>query len=127
MKIAFPSQESLGLDSPVYEHFGSARYFVIVDSATGEVETVENQDLNHSHGNCQPLQALGSRPVDAVVVGGIGRGALMKLHQAGISTYRAVQGRVSENLDLIRREKLPRFSLDHTCAGHGEKKGVCIH
>lgn len=126
MKIAFPSQENLGLNSPVYEHFGSARYFVIVDSTTGNVETVENQDLNHLHGSCQPIQALGGRPVDAVVVGGIGRGALMKLHHAGISTYRAVQGMVSENLALIQSEKLPRFSLDHTCTGHGEK-GECIH
>jgi predicted Fe-Mo cluster-binding NifX family protein len=126
MKIAFPSQEDLGLDSPVFEHFGSARYFVIVDSATGAAETVENKDLHHLHGSCQPLQALGGKPVDAVVVGGIGRGALMKLGNAGIATYRAVEGTVSENLALIKEDKLPRFSVDHTCAGHG-KNGECSH
>lgn len=126
MKIAFPSQENLGLNSPVYEHFGSARYFVIVDSITGHAETVENKDLHHVHGSCKPLQALGGNPVDAVAVGGIGRGALMKLHHSGIATYRAVQGLVSENLALIQNDKLPHFSLDHTCSGHGEK-GECIY
>ncbi len=126
MKIAFPSQENSGLNSPVYEHFGSARYFVIVDSNTKEAQIIENKDLNHVHGNCQPLQALGGKPVDAVVVGGIGRGALMKLDSAGITTYRAVAGSVSENLELITSDKLPRFSLDHTCAGH-DKNGKCIH
>jgi predicted Fe-Mo cluster-binding NifX family protein len=126
MKIAFPSQENLGLDSSVYAHFGSARYFVIADSKTGDAETIENKDLNHLHGNCQPLQALGGKPVDAVVVGGIGRGALMKLNKEGIATYRAVEGSVSENLELIKSDKLPRFSLEQTCSGHG-KNGECIH
>jgi predicted Fe-Mo cluster-binding NifX family protein len=126
MKIAFPSQENLGLESSVFEHFGSAQYFVIVDSATDEVETIENKDLHHLHGSCQPLEALGGKPVDAVVVGGIGRGALTKLDNAGIATYRAVEGTVSENLSLIKGGKLSRFSLDQTCAGHG-KNGECIH
>jgi predicted Fe-Mo cluster-binding NifX family protein len=126
MKIAFPSQENLGLESSVFEHFGSAHYFVIVDSATDEAEVIENKDLHHLHGGCQPLEALGGKPVDAVVVGGIGRGALTKLDNAGIATYRAVEGTVSENLSLIKGGKLSRFSLYQTCAGHG-KNGECIH
>lgn len=126
MKIAFPSQESLGLESQVYAHFGSARYFVIVDSNTNDAQTIENKDLHHLHGNCRPLQALGGETVDAVVVGGIGRGALMKLKDAGIATYRAADGTVLENLQLMTSEKLPRFSVDQTCAGH-DINGECIH
>jgi len=126
MKIAFPSQENIGLDSPVYAHFGSAPYFVIVDSNGGDVNIIENKDLHHLHGNCQPLRALGGISVDAVVVGGIGRGALTKLYQEGIAAYRAVEGSVSENLALIKSEKLPRFNIDQTCQGHGQN-GECIH
>ena len=126
MKIAFPSQENIGLDSPVYAHFGSAPYFVIVDSNAGDVNIIENKDLHHLHGNCQPLRALGGISVDAVVVGGIGRGALTKLYQEGIAAYRAVEGSVSENLALIKSEKLPRFNIDQTCQGHGQN-GECIH
>lgn len=126
MKIAFPAQQDSGLESPVYDHFGSAPYFIIVDLKSKTHESISNQNLNHSHGNCQPLVALGGKPVDAVVVGGIGGGALMKLQASGITTFRAVAGSVSENLDLIKAEKLPRFTIDQTCMGHSGD-GPCAH
>lgn len=126
MKIAFPTQESSGIDSPVYTHFGSARFFVIVDPETGDMETKPNHDLNHMHGNCQPLAALGNSAVHAVVVGGIGLGALRKLSDAGIMVYQAVEGTVSDNLELITAGKLPKFSAEQTCAGH-HAKGECAH
>ncbi|MDX2448211.1 MAG: NifB/NifX family molybdenum-iron cluster-binding protein [Desulfobacterales bacterium] len=126
MKIAFPTQENKGLDSAVYSHFGSAPVFVVVDAESGELEILDNQDLGHEHGNCQPLAALGGTPVDAVVVGGIGGGALKKLADAGVKTYRAVEGTVSENLSLIKTDKLPLFAMDQTCQGH-QGIGDCVH
>ena len=127
MKVAFPTQENKSIESPVYSHFGSARFFIIVDAETGEQETVDNHDLNHAHGTCQPLVALGGKSVDAVVVGGIGGGALKKLTEKGVKTYRAVEGTVSENLSLIKNGKLPEFTLDHTCKGHQHGIGECVH
>jgi predicted Fe-Mo cluster-binding NifX family protein len=50
----------------------------------------------------------------------------MKLGNAGIAAYRAVEGTVSENLALIKDDKLPLFSVDQTCAGHGNN-GECSH
>ena len=99
MKIAFPTQENHQMESEVHNHFGSAKYFIVVDAETNELSAIENQDLDHQHGNCQPLAALGGVAVDAVVVGGLGGGALRKLVDAGVRTYRAVEGTVSENLD----------------------------
>ncbi|MGD9363722.1 MAG: NifB/NifX family molybdenum-iron cluster-binding protein, partial [Desulfobacterales bacterium] len=87
----------------------------------------DNHDLNHAHGKCQPLVALGGKTVDAVVVGGIGGGALKKLTEEGVKTYRAVEGTVSENLSLIKDGKLPEFTLDHTCKGHQHGIGECVH
>ena len=126
MKIAFPTQEDMGDKSAVYGHFGSAAMFVIIDTDTGALETVVNQDLNHLHGNCQPIAALGNKSVDGVVAGGIGRGALTKLSNAGIKVYRAVEGTVSENLQLIQAGKLPEFSIEQTCSHHNGNEG-CIH
>lgn len=126
MKIAFPIQEAQGLESLVYNHFGSARFFVIVDAESGEFETVGNQDLHHRHGMCQPLAALNGRAVDAVVVGGIGAGALMKLNSAGVRVFRALEGTVSENLKVIREGKLPEFGQQDTCVGH-HGGGGCAH
>lgn len=126
MKIAFPTQEDSALESPVYGHFGSAHRFILVDSDDGTVETVTNEDREHDHGRCQPLAALGGKAVDAVVVGGIGAGALHKLNAAGVRVYRAVEGSVKDNLDLIRSGRLPEFTADQTC-GHRHGGGGCHH
>ena len=126
MKIAFPSQENKGMESAVYGHFGSAPHFILVDSEDGTVEATSNPDQHHQHGQCQPLAALSGNPVDAVVVGGIGKGALLKLSAAGIKIYRAVEGTVSENLKLINSGVLPEFTLAQTCDGHSHLDG-CAH
>ncbi len=119
MKIAFPTQENNGMESRVYGHFGSAHYFVFVDTEEDSSETVENPDRDHLHGQCQPLKALNGRQVDAILVGGIGGGALRKLSLEGIKTYRAAPGSVRENLELLTSGKLAVFAPDQTCGGHG--------
>ncbi len=125
MKVCFPTETLQGLDSRVYGHFGSAPGFVIVDTEKMNVEEINNSDLHHAHGMCQPVKALGGLKVDAVVVGGIGMGALMKLQAQGIQVYRGAEGTVQQNIDLIRDGKLPQFSKDNTCAGHAG--GGCSH
>ncbi|MCG6910830.1 MAG: diguanylate cyclase [Deltaproteobacteria bacterium] len=127
MKIAFPTQEKNDRQSRVHNHFGSAPYFVIVDTDAELSRTIDNRNLEHTHGNCQPLVALGNTEVDAVVVGGIGGGALRKLLNAGIKAYRAVEGTVLDNLVLVNDGKLPEFSKDHTCQGHQDGIGECVH
>ena len=126
MRICFPAETLQGLESPVFGHFGSAPGFIIVDAATMQVEEIPNEDLHHAHGMCQPLKALGGRQVDGVVVGGIGMGALMKLQAQGVRVYRALQGTVRDNLDLMHKGMLPQFTAEHTCAGHGHGGG-CTH
>jgi predicted Fe-Mo cluster-binding NifX family protein len=126
MKIAFPVMEDRGLESPVHNHFGSAAYFVVADTQAGTVTSAANPDQDHLHGQCQPLRALGGNQVEALVVGGIGRGALQKLTAAEIKVYRAVEGTVKENLELIQKGHLPEFGANQTCAGHATI-GVCIH
>ncbi len=126
MKIAFPVQDDKGMESQVYSHFGSARLFIVIETDNDAVAIVANQDLGHQHGKCKPLDALGGHLVDAVVVGGIGGGALRALNSAGIKVYRAVEGSIQENLELSKRGVLPEFTMEHTCAGHGTD-GECIH
>ena len=126
MKIAFPTQQNFGLKSPLFNHFGSAIFFVIADTESDSVETVINPDRDHVHGQCQPLKALNGNAVDAIVVGGIGKGALQKLMAENIKVYRGVEGSVSENLERIKSGRLIDFSMDLTCAGHGPD-GECSH
>ena len=128
MKIVFPSNSDLGLTGSIYNHFGSAPFFVLVDTENGGHEILNNKDLNHSHGNCQPLKALGETPVDTVVVGGIGKGALRKLQAEGIKVFRSVEGSVQSNLDLFTQNKLQEFQPDEVCMGHSiDGGGGCGH
>ena len=126
MIIAFPVMEDRGLESPVHNHFGTARYFVLADTNGDTVTVHPNPDQHHRHDQCQPLLALGAKGADAVVVGGIGRGALQKLAAGGIKVFRAVEGTVHENLDLIKGGHLPEFKAGQTCTGHGAD-GNCMH
>ncbi len=126
MRVCFPTEVLQGLDSPVYGHFGSAPGFVIVETDDMGVTEINNSDMHHAHGMCQPLKALGGHSVDAIVVGGIGGGALAKLQAQGISVYRALEGSVRENLNFIQSGKLPQFLMEHTCGGH-HGGGGCGH
>lgn len=125
MKICFPTETLQGLESQVYEHFGSAPGFVIVDTESKSVEEINNNDLHHAHGMCQPLKALGGREIDAVAVGGIGMGALTKLQAQGIRVFRVTVGTVGQNIQFILKKNLPEFDASFTCAGHTD--GGCAH
>ena len=118
MKVCFPTETLQGLDSRVYGHFGSAPGFVIVDTGKMSVEEINNNDLHHAHGMCQPVKALGGLKVDAVVVGGIGMGALMKLQAAGITVYRAMHPTVAETITAFKDGTLQPVGEEGACAGH---------
>ena len=119
MKVCFPVQKNDGLASPVFNHFGSAPIFLLVDSDTGEIVEAINRDLDHAHGKCSPLAALGGKTVDTVIVGGIGGGALRGLTQAGITVLKAGDGPISENLEHLKKESLPTLEAHQVCGGHG--------
>ncbi len=126
MRVAIPVAEYRGLESVVYGPFGSAPGFALVDAETMSVEFLGNRDEAHVHGQCSPVRALGNARPDAVVVGGIGRGALLGLRQAGIAVYLAEGETVAEVLSLLKKGDLSEIDLDHTCPGHGEGSG-CSH
>ena len=118
MKICFPVSQNKGLDSPVYNHFGSAPMFLLVDAERRLVAEEVNRDVHHQHGACRPLRALGGQDVDAIVVSGIGAGALSGLNQAGFKVYRAVAGTIAENLDRFLTQGLTELTPAQTCGGH---------
>ena len=126
MKVCFPVAEVNGIESEVYGHFGSAPTFVIVETDTSKITTVNNKDQEHAQGACNPLKKLNNEHVDAIVVGGIGMGALNVLNQSGIKVFQAQAPTVRENIDLLKKGSLPEFTSQNTCAGHGHSTG-CGH
>ena len=124
MKVGFAVQQNEGVESRVYEHFGSAPAFIIVDTEGKDVLTVNNKDLNHVHGACNPVMALDGKSVDAMVVGGIGAGAITKLNAMGVKVYAAAASTVKENLELLTQDKLEELSVYNACRAH---QGGCEH
>jgi len=118
MKICIPVAEYHGLDSPVYGHFGSAPCFALVDTETMTVSPLDNRDQAHIHGACSPVKAMAGAKPDAVVVGGIGTGALLGLRAAGIKVYRAGGGTIEQVVRLLKAGKLSDMDEDAACAGH---------
>jgi predicted Fe-Mo cluster-binding NifX family protein len=119
MKLCFPIETNNGIDSTVYGHFGSAPLFILYDTELEKINTIDNGNLEHVHGQCSPLQALDGNAIDALVVGGIGAGAINKLNAMGIRVFQASQDTVKANLDLFKSNSLKEISLDQACKQHG--------
>ena len=126
MKICFPVQNDNGIESTVYNHFGSAPVFVVYDTVTSSVATISNGDQHHTHGSCNPMKALDNQKVDAIIVGGIGAGALTRLNQMGITVHRAQGATIRENISLFEAKTLPVLTAQGCRGGHS-KDGGCAH
>jgi len=120
MNICIPVEADNALDSPVCAHFGSAPSFMIVDTDTGSCRAIANGNEHHGHGMCMPLQSLRGEPIDGMVVGGIGMGALNKLSAANIRVYVAEQATVGEVVAAFKAGTLRLMQPGMACGHHGQ-------
>lgn len=118
MKICIPVNEDGGLESTVCPHFGSAPVFLTVDTDTGETRAIVNRNQHHGHGMCQPLAMLAGEALDAVVVGGIGMGALNRFRGAGIEVFLAQHSTVGQTVAALKAGELEPVRPDGACGGH---------
>lgn len=119
MNICIPVTADEGLQSPVCEHFGSAPYFMIVDTESGACRAVQNQNEHHGHGMCMPLASLQGESIHSMIVGGIGGGALNKLSAAGIQVYLSGQPSVEATLAAYMAGTLRLVTPETACGQHG--------
>jgi len=126
MKLCMPIERNIGLESPISYHFGSAPLYMVVDTESREMSEIVNRDQHHAHGACSPLKVLGETPVDAIVVGGIGAGALLGLNRAGLKVFKAQGKTIADNLICLSMNQLPELSPTQVCGGHGSGHG-CGH
>jgi predicted Fe-Mo cluster-binding NifX family protein len=119
MNICVPVEVDNGLESPVCAHFGSAPAFMLVDPDAGSCRAIVNSNQHHGHGMCLPLQSLQHEQIDALVVGGIGMGALNKLNAASIRVYLSEYATVGEVVVAFKAGALKLMYPSMACAGHG--------
>jgi predicted Fe-Mo cluster-binding NifX family protein len=118
MKICIPTETDQGVNAKTFGHFGSAPYFVIYDTEKKVCEVLANGNQHHSHGMCQPLQALANCKIDSVVCQGMGARAVQKLNDGGVRVYRASAGTVEEIVRLFREGSPEEITSENACRDH---------
>ncbi|MBN8216333.1 MAG: NifB/NifX family molybdenum-iron cluster-binding protein [Spirochaetes bacterium] len=79
---------------------GTARYFAVYDNESLQLGFLENVDIRHPQGSCQPVEALKACGCDAVVCRKLADLALRRLEDAGIKAFQVDATTVGE---AIRR------------------------
>ena len=125
MKVCIPTTDESGLNSTASEHFGSAPFFTLVDTESGQLEVIRNAGRDHEHGTCHPMSHLTPRHLDAVICQGMGRRALASLQEAGIDVLVTDKETVSEMIAAARKGELSRLPGEEACLGRGPERGHC--
>lgn len=124
MRLCIPTTTDRGTGSRLSPHFGSAPFFALVDSATGETITIANGHARHEHGRCEPTRSLEGQGVDAVVCRGLGHRALGRLGAGGIPVLATEAWTVAKALEAFRTGTLRPLTPEEACAGgHGAEEG----
>ena len=113
MKMCIPTRDERGMQSEVFDHFGSAPFFTLVDSESGQVEVEQNDNTHHGHGTCHPLRQFGSHSIDAVVCQAMGRGAVASLKEAGVRVFvlDGDAGHTVQSVVTAAREERPSMPM----------------
>ena len=119
MKICIPTEEQKGLESLAYGHFGSAPYFLIYDTVAQNYEMLNNNESEHEHGQCNPIQPLREKGVESVVVAGMGARALMNLQAMGIRVFRTSEvNTVKDIISIFDSSKIEELTMENSCQHH---------
>lgn len=107
MKIVVTAQGN-DLDSPVDTRFARARYFLVVDTESGEYEVVDNtQNVNAAHGaGPQAAQKVAGLGVEAVVTGHCGPRAFAALSAGGVKMFTGASGSVRDAIEAFKNGEL---------------------
>ena len=127
MKICIPTEDDQGLDSRLCGHFGSAPYFALADTESGDVEMEANSGRQHSHGKCEPVGRIDADRTDAVVCRGMGKRAVSSFQRVGVKVLITSAATIRDAIAQARRGELRILSLDEACGGHGGSHGHGKH
>ena len=107
MKVAVTSQGSV-LSSELDPRFGRAKYFVVVDTESGEFVAHDNgANLEAAHGaGIQAAQDVVNLGAEAVITGNVGPNAFKTLSAAGVKIFLAESQTVERAIDSLKAGKL---------------------
>ena len=103
MKVAVTSQGK-ELSSQVDPRFGRAKYFIVIDTDSGEFTAHDNsQNLNAAQGaGIQAGQNVINLGVEAVVTGNVGPKAFTTLQAGNVKIYIRATGTVQNAIEQLK-------------------------
>jgi len=118
MRVAITAQ-GRELSSPVESRFGRAKFFVIVDTETGELSAADNtQNLNAAQGaGIQAGRKVVELAAKVVITGHVGPKAFTTLQAGGVEVYTGVTGTVTDAMEQFKAGTL-RKSAGADVEGH---------
>ena len=117
MKLCIPTEDDAGLTGRISAHFGSARWFTLVDSKTGVTRSVSNREHGHRPGTCDAADSISGLGVEVVVASGFGRRAFHSMRRAGIPVYITDSSSVGEAVEEFRLDLLMPLREEEACSG----------
>jgi predicted Fe-Mo cluster-binding NifX family protein len=118
MKIAIPVTADNGLQSEISEHFGPAPGFIIYNDEDSSLDYVEHYGSRTEHTHTPPIDKLIDKGIDAIVVSGIGRRAIGRLNEQGVSIYQSIGRTVNDVVEALTKNELRKLSEADGCRGH---------
>lgn len=114
MKTAVTSRGQ-GLNSMVDPRFGRFSWFILIDTETGQHQSLSNAEAPEAiqGAGIQAAEKISRLGVDSVITGHCGPKAFRVLRAAGIKVYSGSGGTVEEAYNCRRRKAV----LDGCCLG----------
>ncbi len=108
MRIAFPVHDHRGLAEEIFEHFGHAPAFLLVDVENGAVKSYETVGNPHSgeHGPGVVPYFLAQQGVNVLICRGVGGRARLFFQQLGIEVITGARGKVRDVLEAYLSGRL---------------------
>jgi predicted Fe-Mo cluster-binding NifX family protein len=118
MKIAITAQGEQ-MQSPVDPRFGRAKWFIVVDTDTGDFEVVDNKkNFDAAQGaGIQAGRNVAELGVEAVITGNVGPKAFAVLKAANIEVHIGANGTVQDALEQFKTGDLTS-AQDANVQGH---------
>jgi predicted Fe-Mo cluster-binding NifX family protein len=118
MKVAITSRGP-DMASEIDQRFGRAKYFIVVDTDSGEFTAHHNaQNVTAIQGaGIQAARNVVGLGVDAVITGNVGPKAFTALQNGNVNAYIGATGSVSDTVKRFTAGELERI-INPTVAGH---------
>ncbi|KYC52294.1 MAG: Dinitrogenase iron-molybdenum cofactor [Candidatus Methanofastidiosum methylothiophilum] len=114
MKIAVPTDSKGGLSDIIFNHFGMAPTYTVVEIVDNKISNVEIIDNTSDHygGSESPVELLLKKNVGVVICSNLGPRAMEILREQGFDLFFTKREKVSEVIEKFIKGELERFSSD---------------